>query len=517
MAILSNLAVIILSGQRKKGMLKVLLLLIACMGFFPDIAYGQKRVEWTRSDYVEYDQQAYGRVRRAIGNVEFRHMGTYLFCDSAYFYEETNKIEAYSNVHIQDSDTLNLYCDFLEYIPGTRIATARKNVVLVDPQVSLTTDELQYDLENDMATYDKGATIVSKTNTLKSRKGRYYSAGKLFVFEDDVELEHPNFTLYTDTLHYYSNTEVAYLYGPTLIRSDENLIYAERGIYDTREDFSVFWQKAWLQNKESKLAGDSMEYDRNTSFARAFRNVSLTDTVNDYVFGGHFGEYDEISGYSFMTDSAWAVFIDAGDSLTMRADTLYMVFDSLQNGKVFSGYYHVRFYRSDLQGVCDSLVYLFADSTITMFREPVIWFEKTQVVADTIILLFQNKRLSMMEMKHNTFIISDDKGSQHNQIKGKSITAYFDENELREMYVHGNTETLYYVRDDAEELIGIDKAISDRLRIEFMDGEVQRIIYFTKVKGTTFPEDELSAAEKFLKGFVLRREERPVSREDLSR
>ncbi|MFO7723458.1 MAG: OstA-like protein [Bacteroidales bacterium] len=493
------------------------MVIVVLLIWMPDNALGQRRVEWIRSDFVEYDQQTYGRVRRAIGNVEFRHMGTYLFCDSAYFYEETNKVEAYSNVHIQDSDTLNLYCDFLEYIPGTRLATARRNVVLVDPQVSLTTEELYYDLEKNLAYYEHDATIVSETNTLKSRKGSYASDNKLFVFEKDVELEHPNFTLYTDTLHYWSNTEVANLYGPTLIRSDENLIYAERGIYDTQKDFSVFWQNAWLQNKESRLAGDSLEYDRNTSFARAFDNVSITDTVNHYVFGGHFGEYDEVSGYSFMTDSAWAVFIDAGDSLTMRADTLYLTFDSLQNGKVFNGYYHVRFFRSDLQGVCDSLVYLFADSTITMYAEPVIWFERTQVVADTIMLLFQNRRLSKMEMINNTFIISDDKGNQYNQIKGKAITAWFDEHELRVMHVHGNTETLYYVRDDGDELIGIDKAISDRLRIEFSEGEVQNIIYFTKVKGTTYPEQDLSAGERELKGFLLRSEERPASREDLSR
>ena len=58
---------------------------------------GQRLVEWISSDYVEYDEARFGKVRRAIGSVHFRHEGTELFCDSAYFFEETNRIEASSN------------------------------------------------------------------------------------------------------------------------------------------------------------------------------------------------------------------------------------------------------------------------------------------------------------------------------------------------------------------------------------------------------------------------------------
>jgi lipopolysaccharide export system protein LptA len=503
------------SIARKRSGVWLLCILFVVLGM--QSATAQKLVEWINSDYVEYDQAAYGKVRRAIGSVRFKHEGTLLSCDSAYFYEASNRIEAYSNVHIQDSDTLNLYCDFLEYLPSTSMAMAQRNVVLVDPQVSLTTDAMTYDLKRNVATYQTGGTIVSQTNTLKSRKGTYYADEKRFVFEQDVVLNHPKFDLYTDTLHYNTNTEVATVFGPTTILSEENEIYTERGIYRTREDLASLWNNSWLQNNETKLEGDSIFYNRNISYSEAYRNVVITDTVNQVVMGGHYGEYNELTGYSLLTDSAWAMLMDARDTLTLHADTLYLTFDSLRNGKTFLGYHAVKFYREDLQGVCDSICYQFADSTITMYVEPVVWFGKTQVCSDTITLYFVMKQLQRMEIVGAAFIISDDSEGQYNQIKGKRMSAWFSDDELREMHVYGNTETLYYVRDDDEVLIGIDKATSDQLRMEFLDGDIRLIVYISQVKGTTYPENDVAEDARKLRGFLLRTAERPLSRSDIFR
>ncbi|HRZ41575.1 MAG TPA: OstA-like protein [Bacteroidales bacterium] len=478
--------------------------------------YAQKRVEWIYSDYVEYDQVNFGKVRRAIGSVQFRHQGTLMLCDSAYFYEETNIVEAFSNVHIQDSDTLNLYCDFLKYLPSTGMATAFRNVVLVDPQVSLTTDELTYDINRNIAWYDKGGKIVSRTNTLTSKKGTYYADRKQFIFEDDVVLMHPKFTLYTDTLHYHTPSEIADVFGATLIRGDESLIYTERGTYDTRRDFSICRKNSWMQNKDTRISGDSITYDRNLEFSRAFRNVKIQDTVSSVILGGHLGEYAGSSGYAWLTDSAWAEVWDKEDTLVLQSDTLYITYDTLRNGREFFGYHHVRFFRSDLQGVCDSMAYHFADSVMYMFAMPVIWNEKTQITADTITLYFVNQKLDSMRMTGNGFIISEDRDPGYNQVKGYVITGFFKDRELDRLFVDGGTETLYYAREENGGLIGIDKARSEQMRMEFLKGEIETIVYLKGVSGTTYPEKELNQTERFLKGFLIREAERPVSRYDLN-
>ncbi len=479
--------------------------------------FGQKKIEWIHSEYVEYDQVNFGNVRRAIGSVQFRHQGTLMFCDSAYFYEETNVVEAYSNVHIQDSDTLNLYCDFLEYLPSTGMATATRNVVLVDPQVSLTTDELIYNIDQNTAFYEKKGKIVSRTNTLTSQKGTYYADRKHLVFEEDVVLVHPSFTLYTDTLHYHTVTEVADVYGSTLIRGDESLIYTELGRYDTRKDFAVCRKNSWMQNKDIRISGDSITYDRNLEFSQAYRNVKIIDTLSNFILGGNIGEYAGNLGYAWLTDSAWAEIWDRDDTLVMQSDTLYLTYDSLRNGKEFYGYHHVRFYRSDLQGVCDSMTYHFADSLMRLYSMPVIWNEKTQITADTITLYFVNQKLDSIRMVGNGFIISEDRPGRYNQVKGVHITGFFKDRALERLDVMGSTETLYYVREEGGGMIGIDKARSENMRMEFREGEIETIIYIRDVTGTTSPEKDLNAADLFLKDFRLREEERPVSRYDLNR
>lgn len=477
----------------------------------------QKRVEWIYSDYVEYDQLNFGKVRRAIGSVQFRHQGTLMLCDSAYFYEENNVVEAYSNVHIQDSDTLNLYCDFLRYLPTTGMATAIRNVVLVDPQLSLTTDELIYDINRNIAWYEKGGKIVSRTNTLTSKRGTYYADRKQFIFEEDVVLVHPSFTLYTDTLHYHTPSEVAEVFGPTLIRGDENLIYTERGTYDTQKDFSICRKNSWMQNKDTRISGDSITYERNLDFSKAFRNVKIQDTISNFIMGGHLGEYAGSLGYAWLTDSAWAEVWDNEDTLVLQSDTLYLTYDSLRNGREFYGYHHVRFFRSDLQGVCDSMAYHFADSVMYMYALPVIWNEKTQITADTITLYFVNQKLDSIRMTGNGFIVSEDRDPGYNQVKGFVITGFFKERELERLFVDGGTETLYYVREEGGSLIGIDKAKSDQMRMEFAEGDIESIIYLKEVSGTTYPDKDLNQEGRHLQGFQLRLEERPVSRYDLNR
>jgi hypothetical protein len=498
-------------------LLSLLLIGHAVLFFCPGHLTGQRKVEWIYSDYVEYDRQVFGNVRRAIGSVQFRHEGTFMQCDSAYFYEESNIIEAYSNVHIKDSDTLNLFSNFLIYTPETGIAIAREDVVLLDPQVSLTTDELMYDIRNGVAWYTKGGLIVSRNNTLRSQKGYYHVHRKHFEFVDSVELIHTKFLLTSDTLHYNTQTEVATIYGPTEIKGEENDLYAERGIYDTKVDYARLWQNSWVTHEGSVLYGDSIVYDGEISFSRVFKNVTVLDTVGQYVMGGHYAEYHEGFGYTYLTDSAWAVFIDQGDSLSLHADTLYLTFDSLQQGRIFNAYYAVRFFRNDLQGACDSLVYDFADSLMTMYFDPVIWFGRNQITADTIILFFEDEELSRMEMHGVSLIVSDDKGDQYNQVKGRGMTAHFADDELRLMYIHSNTETLYYARDEDDVLIGVDKAVSDRMRMEFEDGEVRVIVYLSNPTGTTYPLGDLSEEDRLLRGFHLRKEERPLNRDDIFR
>ena len=210
-------------------------------GQFADL-YAQKKtmVQILNSDSLLIERKTGISIKRLIGNVELEHEGIHLFCDSAYIYDDRNLVEAYDNVHIKQGDSLNLYGDHLRYKGDTRMAEFRNNVRLIDKKTTVETNFLDYDLNIDLGYYFNGGTIYNEQDTLKSGQGYYYSNGKYFVFKDSVVIENPDYTILSDTLHYYTNSEISYFFGQTQIIGDSSYIYCENGWYDGLNDISQF-------------------------------------------------------------------------------------------------------------------------------------------------------------------------------------------------------------------------------------------------------------------------------------
>ena len=57
------------------------------------------------------------------GNVEFRKGDMFMFCDSAYFFDQQNDIRAFGNVRMEQGDTLFIFADELEYADSLQLAT----------------------------------------------------------------------------------------------------------------------------------------------------------------------------------------------------------------------------------------------------------------------------------------------------------------------------------------------------------------------------------------------------------
>lgn len=261
-------------------------------------------------------------IRVLVGNVIFNHEGALLYCDSAYFYTVENKIEAFSNVRIKVSDTLNIYGKKLRYDGNTKIAEIFENVKLVDDQTTLTTNYLNYDRNTSIASYIDNGKIVNKDNVLTSKLGYYYTSKKQFFFKKDVLLVNPKYTMESDTLLYNTKSEIAFFLGPTDIISKENKIYCENGWYNTKSDKSQFSKNSWMQTENQYLKGDSMYYDRKNKFGKAYNNVVLIDTAKNVILQGNYIENDEVLKKSMITDSALAIFVDNNDTLYLHADTL---------------------------------------------------------------------------------------------------------------------------------------------------------------------------------------------------
>jgi lipopolysaccharide export system protein LptA len=302
------------------------------------------------------------------------------------------------------------------------------------------------------------------------------------------------------------------------MRGKDNYMYCEDGEYDRVTSKSRFSINALLVDDNRRLTGDSLYYDEKLKYGKAVSNVVMTDTVQNVIIKGNFAEYWRAKGYTFVTDNAVAIMGDNKDTLYLHADTLMAAFDTIKNEtKELFAYHNTRFYRTDIQGTCDSLNFNFADSVISMYKMPVLWSDENQLTADTIKIHTGKNSIKQIFMYSTAFIVSKDTNETYNQIRGKNMIGFFVNNELSSIDVNGNAETVYYVREDDKALIGVNKAAGSKMRLYVNDSKIERIVYFDKPAGNMFPDKDVPADQRILKGFKWRFSSRPLHKDDVFR
>lgn len=477
-----------------------------------------KKIDLIDADRMEYNEDLGLDFTRLIGNVVFRHEDILLYCDSAYLYDADNSLDAFSNIHIKVSDSLNIYGDSLRYNGNEKIAEMHHNVRMIDNQITLTTDHLTYNLKEKTGQYYDGGKIVDPENTLTSKKGFYYSEIKDFFFNDSVVLVNINYTIYSDSLIYNTQSEVSRFYGSTEIISDENYIYCEKGWYNTLNDEAEFTRNALMHNNKQKLEGDSIIYNRLSGRGFAYHHVTVTDTIRNSLIKCHYLNFDNKEQYTLATQQAQLIQIEGSDSLFLHADTLMATFDTLtEKVKELYAFHKVKFFRTDMQGMCDSLVYNYADSLIHMYYKPVLWTEDKQISADTVYIQISNDLIDKMHFRTSCFMISSDDSTEgrFNQVKGLNMTCFFTEGELYKIAVYNNAESIYFLREDDGKRIGINSALCTNMEIRIEDRQISEILFLDKPVATLFPEGEITGNDLLLKNFRWMENYRPKNKSDI--
>jgi len=504
----------IIAGSFPVRICKYLLLLSAvCIAGMPLLCQEPQKIE-QQADFMEYDENIAGGAYRLINHVIFTHSGAVMFCDSAYLYPN-NSLDAFNNVHINQGDTVNLYGKFLHYDGNTRIAEIRNNVRLIGKNTSLTTSALDFDMGKSMGYYTVHADITSDENELSSREGYYYSRQQTYYFRDSVVLRNPDYTIYSDTLHYHTNSKVANFFGPTEIIGDSSYIYCENGWYNTATNKSMLKDHALVRNKKQTIQGDSLYYERETGYGEGFSNIELLDEEQNVILRGNHAFINQNEDRALMTDSALFIYITGGDSVFVHADTLRALPDSAGNRQL-KAYYRVKLFKSNLQGVCDSLYYSTSDSILRLFTSPVLWSGVNQLSAQYIEIWTKNQQIDQLHMQRVAFIINQEDSSKFNQIKGKSMICFFKNNELSRIVANGNGQTVYYAKDK-DQLIGVNIAQSSDLVIFCKNNKPDVIRFITKPNAVLYPLNTAPKEELILKDFKWNEEIRPKSKQDIFR
>lgn len=460
----------------------------------------QTKIEILSTDELVYDQEI-GRYQICRGNVEFKQGTVHMYCDSARFYEQSNRIEAFSNIYINQKDTLDLWGEHLEYDGDTRLARVSKNVKMTDGKMNLSTSRINYNLDSKVGTYTTGAVITNGDDKLTSIKGTYFSKSKEFFFKDSVKLTNPEYTMVSDTLKYNTNSKIASFYGPTTITSDENTIRCNYGWYNTEKEISQFSKNVIIEGEENQLQADSMVYYRETGYGEAYGNLVLVDTSEDVTITGEKGTYNRISKKTIVTGDPMAIKKTEDDSLFLWSDTLIDYSDSIEDTRNLVAFNNVQIFKSDFQSKSDSLNYNFTDSTISLFQDPVLWSESSQITGDTLIVYSASGGIDRLLAYNNGLIIDKDTNDFYNQIAGKSLTALFNNDDLYKVKVVGNGHSIYYAQEDSNTYAGVNDVICGTMNINLNENKVSTITFFSQPKATFYPLETFPAGKSRIEGF----------------
>ena len=476
-----------------------------------------------------------------VGNVSLKQNTSYFYCDSCVINNNTKTFEAWGNVHINDSDTANIYASHLRYFINKKLAYLDGGVKLTDGKGTLSTPDLEYDMTTDIGIYKHGGKVTNKKTILTSREGYYYAGLRDVYFKNNVELKDPAYYIKTDSLLYNTASQTARFIAYTLIKdSSGRTVETKEGYYNMQTGKAEFGGRPVIKDGKLTVTANSIATDDSTGISHAKGNVIIVDSVQQttIIAGEVFS--DSKRDRILATKKPLMIVKQDDDSIYIAADTLFsarltdlygkkdsIVKDTVKGTKVvavnnkdstnryFEAYRHVRVFSDSLQVICDSLFYSFKDSTFRLYQDPVLWAKESQITGDTILLYTKNKKADRMKVFENSFLVNKLDPEIYNQIKATRMDAYFRDGNIDSVRAKGSAQCIYYIQDDDSAYTGINDSKSDIMDIYFKEQSLQKVVFRSGVTGTIWPIKQKSPAEMRLENFRWLDSRRPKTKFDL--
>jgi lipopolysaccharide transport protein LptA len=468
------------------------------------------QIEVINADEFIYDNTTAIEIQLLRGNVHLRQKDTEFFCDSAYMYPQTNILTAYGNIRFiqkkADGQIINATADTMLYNGNTKLGNLFGDIVLQDGETTINTRRLDYDAQKKTAYYKNTKTIGKyKTSEISSKNGYYDTNTKTFVFKEKVIITDPNYTLNADTLNFETETKKARFKGPTYIRSSGNLIYTERGSFDTNTRNADLTQNAYIITKEKQIIkADSLYYTDATEVGICRSHVLFVDTAQKTILRSNYAYIDKKEKMALLHGTPLLMNYTNTDTLYLTADTILSITNKIDSTQKIYAYKHVKAQRTNLVMQADSLFFTTQDSVFRLYNAPILWNEAYQISADSIHLHAKNKGFEKIVLYKDAFLIKQNDTLRYDQIKGRLLTAYInpDTKKIKNIDIQGNGQTIYYVMDSKNKYVGVNKVESADIKMTMnTENKPEAIKFYTKPTGKTTPIRQAPPNDFRLDGF----------------
>ncbi len=467
-----------------------------------------KTVEILNSNEMQFVRRSEGDMKKLTGNVILKQGDVMMWCDSAFFKDWSNTVDAYGNVKLKQGDSITLYCRELNYFGNEKKLIAKQKVRLEKAKSTLLSERIDYDLKTKTGWYLDGGRLLNDSTLLISKIGYYHAGNGDAYFKEKVKLTNPHYSLMADSFMYNVNTRTNFFTGATHITTDSTKVYCEGGYYALSTGESRFINHAHIISKTQDVKADRIDFNSKTSLGAAFGDVNFFDSMQRIrILAGEAHFNQQTNFLKTFQNPILQTLLDK-DTLYINADTLtsFVQIDSIKKmdtvkHRLLLAYYHVRMYSRKFQAVCDSSTYNFSDSAFHLFYQPILWVGSNQLSGDTIFIYTKRNKIEHLTMMQKAMIVERLHPKLFNQVAGKNIIGYFKENELHEMLVEGNAESVYFSTDSKKAFTGVNKSNAGRMRFEFKEGKMDKIYFYEQPDATFYPMRHLNFKQLNLKNF----------------
>lgn len=450
-------------------------------------------------------------AQRIIGNLSFKYQGNIMYCDSADYFDKSNEVKAYGHVHINKNDTLNLFCDSLYYNGKEKKAKLWGNVRVRDREYKLTTDSMEYDSKRSVGIYRHGGRVESilTKEVLTSRVGYFYPNTKNLFFSGKVVYKSPEMNVTTDTMRYHYLSKKVFFFGPTKINTKDANMHCEKGWYQVETEEGVLQQHASILTGSKTILGDSLYFNPKKKLSIGSGNVFYSDSLEAISFEGNYFRKDDLKKESFLTGKAICSYKMKSDTLFMHADSIFAFQDSLGKNKEVKAFHHVRFFKPDMQGKCDSLQYLLQNDQLQFFNNPIVWAKNIELKGSHMLVQLRDSSIQQITVSDKATAISFvDTIGYYNQIGGKKMFAYFKNNEIVKVDVKGNAQTVYFPEEEKKndsileiKRKGMNRVYASDLKVYLDSGEVSGVTYVDQADAVFYPISQINKEEQYIQFF----------------
>ena len=451
--------------------------------------------EMTKGDVVLRSQRGRYYVSRKLAyfnsNVQVVDSTFIMWTDSMKYNLATDKANFFGPTRI-NQENAKLYCEEGHYLIPDRSAQLNVNAQYESDSLIASADQLFYDGESKEVVLQGNAKFKNNTSYGESIQIVHNEETKVSVLTGDAHFIKDQRNITADVIEYNGLDDSFSTRGQMELTEDEQILLADK-FYSEPESTvkiaagAVVWQDT-VENIQ--VMSDSLFMDEENNTVTAINDETFRPLMRNLCFG---------------------------DTIFMASETISAseVNDSTGTQKIFNAKDDVKVLCSTFQATSNLLLYNNVDSTFTLSSSPLMWVDSTQFKADTIRILLENNEPSVLHLKENAIIVIESFPTVYDQIKGREVTVWLSDQKIDSMYVHGNAQSVYFMKDKNEAYIGADKTECSSIMFYFEDEEMVRIQSDTKPTSIFVPMSGINLKEHELPGFGWFINQRPLVLNDL--